>query len=241
MSGHSKWTQIKHKKAITDAKKGKLFSKMVREITIAAKLGGPSDSNPRLRGALERARASGLPKDNIERAITKATGGNGAVDLHEFLLEALGPGGIQILIEGITDNTNRTFAEVRHLLSERDARLAEPGSVSWNFEKIGIIALSKNDNAAKSKDEIELAIIESGARDFSSSDEEWIVETDFSESERVRKALEEKGAVIKETGHDFKPKNSATPDEKTLHTLESLLDAITDHDDVQEVYTNLAE
>lgn len=182
MSGHSKWSQIKHKKAITDAKKGNLFSKMVREITIAARTGDPNpDANIRLKAAVERARSIGLPKDNIDRAIAKASGQGDGSELFEFLYEATAPGGVAILIEGITDNKNRTFNEIKHLLSKHDTRLANPGSLLWAFEKIW------TDNA----------------------------------------------------GHIYKPRSPLVLPETPL-SLGTLLNAISEHDDVQEVYTNLA-
>lgn len=182
MSGHNKWAQIKHKKAITDAKKGASFSKMVREITIAAKTGDPNpEMNIRLKAAIERARALGLPKDNIERAVAKATGQGDGSELFEFLYEATAPGGVAMLIEGITDNKNRTFNEIKHLLNIHDARLADPGSLLWAFEKI------------------------------------WTANA----------------------GHIYKPRTPlAIP--KLSPSLETLLDAISEHDDVQEVYTNIA-
>lgn len=181
MSGHSKWAQIKHKKAITDAKKGNLFSKMVREITIAAKIGDPNpDANIRLKAAIERARAIGLPKDNIERAVAKAGGQGAGAELSEFLYEASAPGGVAMLIEGITDNKNRTINEIKHLLSKHDARLADPGSLLWNFEKI------------------------------------WTVNS----------------------GHTYKPRFPLSMPELPS-SLETLLARLSEHDDVQNVYTNI--
>ena len=138
MSGHSKWKQIKHKKALTDAKRGTAFSKMVREITIAARTGDPNpEVNIRLKAAVERAHAIGLPKDNIERAIAKAAGRGADSELFDLLYEATAPGGVAMLIKGVTDNKNRTVNEIKHLLSLHGARLAEPGSVLWNFERVG--------------------------------------------------------------------------------------------------------
>lgn len=137
MSGHSRWSQVKHKKAASDAKKGQLFSKLVKEITLAVRSGGPDpDANPRLRSALERARSLGLPKENSERAILRASGGEEGTSLQEFLYEATAPGGVQILVEGITDNKNRTLAEIRQILSRHEAKLAPPNSLLWNFEKV---------------------------------------------------------------------------------------------------------
>lgn len=137
MSGHSRWSQVKHKKAASDAKRGQLFSKLVREITMAVRSGGPDpDANPRLRSALERARSLGLPKENSERAILRASGGEGGASLQEFLYEATAPNGVQILVEGITDNKNRTLAEIRQTLAGHGAKLAPPNSLLWNFEKV---------------------------------------------------------------------------------------------------------
>lgn len=136
MSGHSKWHQIRHKKAITDAKRGQLFSKMVREIMVAVRTAGSSpDTNIRLRTALERAREQGLPKDNIERAVARASGAGVTGELQEFLYEAIGPGGVYLLTEGITDNHNRTFAEIKQILAKYDARIVPPNSLLWNFTK----------------------------------------------------------------------------------------------------------
>ncbi len=239
MSGHSKWSQIKHKKAITDKKKGKVFSKLVREIMIAAKTGGGTDSNVRLRSAIERAKTEGVAKDNIERAIAKGSGTSEVLDFKEFLYEATGHGGVAILIEGITDSTNRTIAELKHLLSKNNGRISEPGSLLWNFQKIGILEISAEQNTPHSKDDIELAFIESGARDFSQLENDWIVETDYTMREQVRKQLEEKGITIKSSSHDYKPGTTVTCDEETLASIEALLELLTDHDDVQEVYTNL--
>ncbi|MDP3779241.1 MAG: YebC/PmpR family DNA-binding transcriptional regulator [bacterium] len=239
MSGHSKWSQIKHKKAITDKKKGKVFSKLVREIMIAAKTGGGTNANVRLRSAIERAKAEGVAKDNIERAVAKGTGASEGQDFKEFLYEATGPGGVAILIEGITDSTNRTIAEIKHLLSKNNGRISEPGSLLWNFQKVGILEVSVEQNASYSKNDIELAFIESGARDFSQIENDWIVETDYTTREQVRKQLEEKSIIIKSSNHDYKPGSTVTLDEQTLTSVEALLETLTDHDDVQEVYTNI--
>ena len=240
MSGHSKWSQIKHKKAITDVKKGKIFSKLVREVMIASKAGSSStDSNVRLRAAIERAQQSGVPKDNIERAISRGEGVGQAQEFKEFLFEATGQGGVAILIEGITDNTNRSVGEIKHLLSKHGARLAEPGSLLWNFKKIGILEVSKEKNAKHSPDDIELAFIECGARDFSIIENNWIVETDFTDTDRVRDQLEKKDITITSSSHDYKPGSVLTLEPETAATTEILLETLGDHDDVQEVYTNI--
>ena len=239
MSGHSKWSQIKHKKAITDAKRGKIFSKLVREVMIASKTGGKTETNVRLRAAIERAKQMGVPKDNIERAASRGAGVGTDLEFKEFLYEATGPGGVAILIEGSTDNTNRTVNEIKHLLTKHASRLVEPGSLLWNFKKIGILEISAEQNPDRSKDEIELACIESGARDFSFVEDGWIVETDFNERERVRKELEEKEIAITSSYHDYKPGSTIALEPDAIAAVETLLDTLTDHDDVQEVYTNL--
>lgn len=242
MSGHSKWTQIKHKKSLTDAKKGQLFSKLVREIMIASRDGGPNpENNARLRQAMERARSQGLPKDNMERAIARAGGTEEGAALQEFLYEATAPGGITIIIEGITDNKNRTLAEIRHLLNEHNAKLAEQGSLVWNFEKISLLELDNEENPGRSNEEIELAIIESGATDFKSLDKTWLVETDFTNLEKVRKSLEEAGIKIKEATHDYKARLPLALASEIKSPIEKLLDKLSEQGDVQEVYTNLSE
>lgn len=238
MSGHSKWSQIKHKKGVADARRGQVFSKLVKEITIAAReAGANSDANPRLRSAIERARAEGLPKDNIERAVARAAGKEGSAELFEFLYEAVAPSGTALLIEGITDSKNRTLNEVKHLLSEHGARLAEPGSVIWNFEKIGVIECAPA--SGSSPEAAELAIIESGAADFAAREGAWLVETEFAARERVREALEKTGMIITATGHDYKAKTPIAPAPGTAGRIEALLDALLAHTDVQEAYTNI--
>ena len=242
MSGHSKWAQIKHKKASVDAKRGREFSKFIQEIMVAARTGGPNeDANPRLRAAIERARSLGLPKDNIERAVARATGSGDDTKLEEFLYEATAPNGLFVLIEGITDNKNRTLAEIKKILTGGNAKLADPGSVLWNFEKIGSFEVSRADNPGKNPEHIENSIIESGAQDMLSLDETWIVETKFEECESVRKALEGRGVKINTAGHDYKARATVMLEAAAKKSFEQLLDSLTGLDDVQEVYTNLHE
>lgn len=238
MSGHSKWSQIKHKKGAADAKRGQVFSKLVKEITIAAREAGVNpDANPRLRAAMERARSEGLPKDNMERAIDRAAGRGDGAELFEFLYEAAGPGGAALLIEGITDNKNRAVNEIKHLLAEHGARLAEPGSLTWGFEKIGVIECAAPALAAPEASE--LAIIESGARDFAQIDGGWVIETDFAARENARAVLERAGFIIRAERHDYKPKSPIALAPDIAPKIESLIEALDGHDDVQEVYTNL--
>lgn len=240
MSGHSKWSQIKHKKAITDAKKGERFSKLVREVMIASKTGGNSaDSNIRLRAAIEHARDMGVPKDNIERAIERGSKTAHSLELKEFLYEATGPGGVAILIEGITDNTNRSIGEIKHLAGTLGGRIADPGSLLWNFQKIGILEVNKQQHSHMPKNDIELAFIETGARDFFSTDNIWIVETEFIDRERIGKQLEQKGIVVNISQHDYKPINAIILQPQTTPAAESLINALAKHEDVQKVYTNI--
>lgn len=240
MSGHSKWAQIKHKKAATDAKKGQLFSKIVREIMVAARAGGPApETNSRLKTAIERARTFELPKENIKRAIERASGSEDTAALHEFLYEATAPGGIAILIEGITDSKNRSLAEIKHILSENGGRLAERGSLLWNFEKIGIIEILKEAVNPKTEEEIELEIIESGAKDWQKTHDGWIVETEFQEIEKVRGELEKRKLNVKNSSYDYKVKAPIKIGDETKNLVKTILNKLSDHDDVQEVYTNI--
>lgn len=240
MAGHSKWAQIKHKKSTTDAKKGQLFSKLVREITVAAKSGGVSeDANPRLKSAIEKAKSYNLPKDNIERAILRAGGEGEEEELQEFLYEVLGPFGSNILIEGITDNKNRSLAETKTILNKYDAKITDPGSVIWNFEKIGVIEISLSENSSKTKEELELTMIDSGARDLKSIDDLLLIETNFVETDKTRQKLEALGIKIQESGYDFKPKNLVEISDEDKKSINTLINELLEHDDVQEVYTNL--
>ncbi|MDP3772043.1 MAG: YebC/PmpR family DNA-binding transcriptional regulator [bacterium] len=240
MSGHSKWSQIKHKKAVTDAKKGAAFSKIAREITIAARAaGGDPDMNPHLRAALERARAVGLTKETIERAIQRAHGANEGTDLSEFVYEATLPHGVTLIIEGITDNTNRSFAEIRHLLTTRGAKIADPGSVLWNYQKIGILIITQEDNSGKTPDDIELAIIDAGADDFIFDEMGWFTQTPFAHAETVRVALEQAGVRVQESSHEYRATTTVIPAEMERMTTEQIINALEEHDDVQEVFSNL--
>lgn len=242
MSGHSKWSQIKHKKAATDAKRGQLFSKMVKEIAVAARSGGASaETNPRLRQALERAKSAGLPKENRDRALLKASRWGEGTLLQEFLYEATYPGGIMILVEGISDNKNRALAEIKHLLGEHGAKLANPDSLVWNFNKMGVIEIDLEDNHHMNDVGLEFAIIEAGARDFKKVGAMLLVEVNFEKRGGVRKKLEEGGVKIKESYYNYRPHAVVGLPEKEREAAKSLLDAISAHDDVRAVYTNLEE
>lgn len=204
---------------------------------IAVRAGGPgSATNGGLRTAIERARAEGLPKENIERAVARASKAGGATGLQEFLCEATAAGGVSLLIEGITDNKNRSIGEIKHILSEHGARLADPGSLAWNFEKLGILEIEKNDNSKMTDSDIELAIIDAGAKDLARLDDSWVVETDFVSRDQARHILEGRGVVIHESGHDYKPRSTQASEGH----IETLLSNLLQHEDVQEVYTNLS-
>jgi len=189
---------------------------------------------------MERARSEGMPKDNIERAIARASGAGSDTQLVEILCEATAAGGSAIIIEAITDSRNRTINEIKHILSEHGAKLAEQGSLMWNFEKIGVIEIAAADNPAKTKTEVEGAIIESGASDFREDDGAWIVEAAYPDTDKVRLNLEQAGIVVKNTGHDYKPRTTVSLLPDAQEALEKLLHALSDHDDIQEVYTNTA-
>ncbi len=239
MSGHSKWSQIKHKKSITDQKKGALFSKIAREITAAARSGSPDPAaNARLRAALLHARASGLPKENIARAIERVSGSPDAGSASEFLFEALGPEGTLILIEGITDNTNRSLAEIRKILHDHGSKFSDPGAVLWNFETRGLIGIDREHAPNMTDDQIELAIIDSGARDYEKVNGEWVAESLARETERVQDSLASSGISTKDVGRVYRAKTEVALSQTGTTALESLLDALSCHDDVEEVYTN---
>lgn len=207
---------------------------------VAAREGGKNpDFNARLRTAIERARTEELPKENIERAIARAEGGGDAGALQEFLYEATAPAGVLILIEGITDNKNRTLAEIKKILAERGAHLAGQGNILWNFEKIGALEITKRDNPKKDVDGIELAIMESGAEDFDITNTGWFIATKLPGLDRVRSVLEERGIKIHACSPAFRPRAPLPLGEDARAAIEPLLDALADHDDIQKIYTNL--
>ena len=194
MSGHSKWATIKRKKAVTDAKRGKIFTTIIKEITIAAREGGgDADSNPRLRQAVSNAKSANMPSDNITRAIKKGTGELPGVTYEEVSYEGYGPAGVAIFMECLTDNKQRTVAEIRHLISKYGGNLSENGSVSWMFDKKGQITLKANEHE---EDVVFEAALEAGAEDFEAADNVFIVSTDSSEIMSVRDALDSQGYVF---------------------------------------------
>ncbi len=239
MSGHSKWSTIKRKKGAIDAKRGKIFTKMIREITVAAREGGPDpEGNPRLRRAMDTAKAANMPNDNMNRAIKKATGaGADANSYEEITLEGYGPGGIAILIEALTDNRNRTLAEIRHALSKNGGSMGEPGCVAWMFEKKGIIRFSKE--KYPEEDQLMEPAIEAGAEDLKDEGEVWEVITEMVAFDAVRKALEDAGFEPTEAELAALPKDSIEIAGKEAEQMMKLLEAVEDQDDTQNVYSNM--
>jgi YebC/PmpR family DNA-binding regulatory protein len=238
VSGHSKWAQIKHKKASTDAKRGKVFTKLVKEISIAARLGGGDPTgNPRLRTAIDKAKEVNMPGENIKRAIMKGTGELPGVSYEETFYEGYGPGGVAILLEVLTDNKNRTTPEIRHILSKHGGNLGEAGCVSWMFEKKGYILIEK---AKIDEDTLMGIALEAGAEDMKNDPREdnFEVITAPENLGKVRGVLEEAAIPVALSEVTMLPKNYATIDERQAEQMIRLIEALEDHEDIQNVYTN---
>lgn len=237
MSGHSKWHSIKHKKGAADAKRGKIFTRLIREITVAARDGGGDpDMNPRLRKAVSDAKAANMPNDNIDRAIKRGTGELEGVSYDEITYEAYGPGGVAILIEAMTDNRNRTVAELRHLLSKHNGNLGESGSVSWMFDRKGYIVVGK---AGRSEEELFDLAIDAGAEDLKEDDGNFEIITDQDSFEAVREEITGAGIVPEVAEISMIPQNYVKLEGPEAQQMLRLFDAIDDHDDVQNVFSNL--
>jgi YebC/PmpR family DNA-binding regulatory protein len=236
MSGHSKWSSIKHKKGAADAKRGQLFTKLAKAITIAAREGGGDpDGNPTLATAIEKAKAQSMPKANIERAIDRGTGeGADATIVERIQFEGYGPGGAAILVEALTDNRNRTSAEVRHAFTRHGGNLGEPGSVAWMFETFGVVVVDGSDH---SEDDLIIAI-DAGASDVVVEEGKLRVLAEPTELTAVRKSIEAEGIEIESAGLEVIPKNTVEIEESEAGTLIKLLEAIEDQDDVNEVHAN---
>jgi len=236
MAGHSKWKQIKHYKAATDAKRGALFTKLIREITMAAKLGGGDPGgNPRLRLAIDTARSSSMPKENIERAIKKGTGELEGVNYSEVTYEGYGPAGVALLIDAVTDNPTRTVAEVRAKMTRLNGNLGTPNSVAWMFEKKGQIYV---DATTIDEDALMEKALEAGAEDVAREDERFLVSTSPAEFHTVQDALKKGGVQIAEAELAMVPKNTVNVKGDDAKALFKLLEAIEDLDDVQKVWAN---
>ncbi len=236
MSGHNKWAKIKHKKAGTDAQRGKLFSRLIKEITIAARSGGGDvNGNPRLRLAVQTAKDNNMPADNIKRAIQRGTGELPGVNYEEITYEGYGPGGVALMIELVTDNKNRTVAELRHLLDRNNGKLAEAGSVAWMFQKKGSIEVPKD---AIGEDDLLNLILEAGADDMSVEDDYYDITTSFETFEAVKKAIDDKQLKMNNASVQMVPQNTVRVEGKEAEQVLKLMEALEEHDDVQNVYAN---
>jgi len=241
MSGHSHWSSIKHQKGAADQKRGKIFSKLSREISVAAKeKGGSPESNPSLRIAIEKAKKVNMPKENIERAIQKGTGELEGSKLESVVFEAYGPGGIALIIEGITDNKNRTFSEIKQALTQGNGKLANEGSVKWLFERKGCLTLNleSQDEDLKNKEDLELKAIEAGAEDINWHNDLLDIYAGPEEIEEVKKNLEKKGFQVETVSLDWVAKEEITVDEKTKEASEKLFESLDENDAVQDIYSN---
>jgi YebC/PmpR family DNA-binding regulatory protein len=236
MSGHSKWASIKHKKAIVDSRRGAQFSKLARAITVAARDGGGDpDANATLENAVRKAKEASMPKDNIERAIAKGTGEGGEVEAIETVLyEGYGPGGVAVLVEALTDNRNRTGADVRHAFSKHGGSLGEPGSVAYLFDKKGTIVI---DSARYSEDELMVAV-EAGAEDISTDDDVFEVISEPADYMAVRNALEQAGVEMESAEMAYRPSSLVAIDERQAGKLMRLIEALEENDDIGAVHAN---
>ncbi|MEL1236934.1 MAG: YebC/PmpR family DNA-binding transcriptional regulator [Candidatus Neomarinimicrobiota bacterium] len=236
MAGHSKWANIRHRKGAQDKKRAKIFTKLIKEITIASRIGGGDvSSNPRLRKAVSNAKSSNLPSDKIERAIKKGTGELEGVIYEEMTYEGYGPGGVAILLNIITDNKNRTVSEIRHTFSKFDGNLGENGSVSWMFDKTGQIIM---ESKSGSEDTVFEDAIDAGADDFYAENNFYLVSTSVDQLMVIRDRLDNAGYVIKSAEIEMVPKTNQKLDDLKAKKFLQLLDALEDNDDVNKVYTN---
>jgi YebC/PmpR family DNA-binding regulatory protein len=238
MSGHSKWATIKRKKAATDQKRGNLFTKLVKEITIAAKMGGGDPAgNPRLRLAIDTARSNSMPMDNIQRAIKKGTGELDGVTYDEITYEGYGPAGIALIVETATDNRNRTVADMRHIMSRNNGSLGESGSVSWMFQRKGSVDVPKG---AADEDRLMELLLDAGLEDMDSDDENYYtVICDVKDLEGLKKAIEGSGLAYENARIDFIPENYIELEAEEARKVIKLIDALESNDDVQAVYSNM--
>lgn len=236
MAGHSKWKNIQVRKTAQDAKKGKVFTKVTKELMLAAKAGGSDvNINARLRSAIAAAKAVNLPKDKIDQAIKKGSGELGGAALEEIVYEGYGPSGVAILVEAATDNRNRTVAEIRHILSKGGGSLGESGCVAWMFEKKGLISLPRD---KYDEDQAMEAALEAGGEDVTDQDDAWEVSCPAEDFEAVRQSLEGAGVAVESAEISMVPKTTVDVDAETGRKLMRLMDALDDNEDVQRVYAN---
>jgi YebC/PmpR family DNA-binding regulatory protein len=236
MSGHSKWSTIKRKKALVDAKRSKVWTKVIKEIQVAARMGGGDPAgNPRLRLALDKARSANMPKDSVKRAIDKGTGSSGGGDWEEVVYEGYGPGGVAVVVECMTDNRNRTVGEVRHTFERFGGNMGTSGSVAWLFHKRGIIHVMK---AAAGEEKVMEVALEAGAEDVRDDGEVWTIETDPASFLAVQDALAGGGIEVANAEIDFVPDTRVALDEGKAETMLKMIGVFEDLDDVQNVYAN---
>ena len=236
MSGHSKWSSIKHKKGATDAKRGKIFTKLIKEITVAARMGGGDpDSNPRLRTVILTAKSENMPKDNIERAIKKGTGELEGVNYEESTYEGYGPGGAAVFIESVTDNKNRAVADIRHIFSKHGGNLGENGCVAWMFDKKGYIAIEKK---VVDEDSLMETSIEAGAEDVREDNGSFEIITEPDDFESVKTAIDKAAIPYLDAEITMLPQSTTNLEGKQALQMVKLMEALDDCDDVQKVYTN---
>lgn len=237
MSGHSKWSTIKHKKGAADAKRGKVFTKLIKEITVAARMGGSGDpdANPRLRTAIAAAKAENMPKDNIERAVKKGTGELEGVSYEESIYEGYGPGGAAVLVESLTDNKNRAVADIRHIFAKCGGNMGENGCVAWMFDKKGYLCVDKQ--VVDEERLMEIAL-EAGAEDIREDENLWEVITEPEDFEQVKAALDEASIEYNDAEVTMLPKNTTNVTGKGAEQMVRLMELLDDCEDVQKVYTN---
>jgi YebC/PmpR family DNA-binding regulatory protein len=238
MSGHSKWATIKRKKGANDAARGRLFTRLIKEITIAARDGGGNvDNNPRLRLAIDNAKANNMPADNIKRAVQRGTGELPGISYEEITYEGYGPGGVAILVEAVTDNANRTVSELRHLFARHNGNLGQANSVAWMFSRRGTISVPVAGQKL-SEDDIMNVILEAGADDMQTEADLYTITTSPHAFETVKKALEAKGVTLENAALQMAPKNTIKVTGRDAEQLLKLMEAFDEHDDVQNVYAN---
>jgi YebC/PmpR family DNA-binding regulatory protein len=236
MSGHSKWSTIKRKKGVADAKRGKIFTSIIKEITVAARMGGGDENaNPQLRQAIAKAKTNNMPQDNIKRAVMKGTGELPGVNYEEGTYEGYGPGGVAIFLEVLTDNKKRTVADIRHLMSKYGGNLGENGSVSWMFDKKGQIQV---DIEAGEEEIIFEAALECGADDFEVEEDMYLISTDPAELMQVKDQLESKGYEINSAEVEMVPKNLQKVEKKDVDRVLNLMDELEDNEDIKSVFAN---
>ncbi len=238
MSGHSKWATTHRQKAIVDAKRGAIFTKLANVITIAARKSGDPDANPSLRAAMDKARSANMPKDNIERAIKKGTGELGGDQVEELLYEGILPPGIQVIVKCLTDNKNRSGSSVRHIFTKNGGAF---GAVMWNFRQLGVVRLPQEEIKAKhlSNEELELELIDQGIEDFSKEEEGIVVYTEVKDMQLVKEFLESKGLKIEQAEIEYVAKDKTSLSAEDSARLEKFMDELEDNEDVNDYYTNI--